>query len=141
MRIPIRHERPGRYIDVVSVGLTVVILAVLSAINFLANRYDKSWDSTANKQFSLADQTIKYVKGLKSDVKVTYFGNTETFTNARDLLDRGHAWAALIPLATCVVLVGVVPSLVYPVVFAVTLVALLVERPGPEGVAAHGATP
>jgi len=30
MRIPIRHERPGRYIDVVSVGLTVVILAVLT---------------------------------------------------------------------------------------------------------------
>jgi len=43
------------------------------------------------------------------------------------LLDRGRAWAALIPLATCVVLVGVVPSLVYPVVFAVTLIALVVE--------------
>ena len=66
----------------------VVILAVLVAVNFLANRYDKSWDSTANKQFSLAEQTIKYVKGLKNDVKVTYFGGTETFPNARDLLDR-----------------------------------------------------
>ena len=46
----------------------VVILAVLVAVNFLANRYDKSYDSTANKQFSLSDQTIKVVRDLKSDV-------------------------------------------------------------------------
>ena len=46
----------------------LVILAVLAAVNFLANRYDKSYDSTANKQFSLSDQTIKVVKGLKHDV-------------------------------------------------------------------------
>ena len=69
----------------------VVILAILGGINFLANRYDKSWDSTANKQFSLADQTIKVVHGLKRDVKVYYFGGNETFTNARDLLDRYSA--------------------------------------------------
>jgi hypothetical protein len=43
------------------------------------------------------------------------------------LLDRGRAWAALIPLATCVVLVGVIPPLAYPLVFAVTLVAVLLE--------------
>ena len=46
------------------------------AVNFLANRYDKSYDSTTNKQFSLSDQTIKVVKGLKHDVKLTYFGET-----------------------------------------------------------------
>ena len=44
------------------------------------------------------------------------------------LLDRGRAWAALIPLATCVALVGVIPPVVYPLAFAVTLVALLAER-------------
>ena len=69
----------------------VVILAVLVGVNFLANRYDKSWDSTANKQFSLADQTIKVVHDLKRDVHVTYFGGNETFTGARDLLDRYSA--------------------------------------------------
>jgi ABC-type uncharacterized transport system involved in gliding motility auxiliary subunit len=69
----------------------VVILAVLGGVNFLANRYDKSWDSTANKQFSLADQTIKVVHDLKRDVHVTYFGSNETFTGARDLLDRYSA--------------------------------------------------
>jgi ABC-type uncharacterized transport system involved in gliding motility auxiliary subunit len=66
----------------------LVVLAVLVAVNFLANRYDKSYDSTANKQFSLSDQTIKVVKGLKSDVQLTYFGAQNDFRTARDTLDR-----------------------------------------------------
>jgi len=72
----------------------LVILAVLGAINFLANRYDKSYDSTSNKQFSLSDQTIKVVGNLKSDVKLTYFDESARFPQARDLLDR---YAALSP--------------------------------------------
>ena len=43
------------------------------------------------------------------------------------LVDRGRTWAVLIPLASCVVLVEVIPPVVYPVVFWITLVALLVE--------------
>src|SRR6267378_8045770 len=66
----------------------LVVLAVLAAMNFLANRYDKSFDSTANKQFSLSDQTIKVVKGLKTDVQLTYFGAQNDFRTARDTLDR-----------------------------------------------------
>ena len=49
----------------------LVIIAVLAAVNFLANRYSKTYDSTSNKQFSLSDQTIKIASGLKNDVKVT----------------------------------------------------------------------
>ena len=69
----------------------VVILAVLFAVNFLANRYDKTFDSTKNKQYSLSDQTMKVVKGLKQDVNLTYFGETTSFTTAKDLLDRYSA--------------------------------------------------
>ena len=69
----------------------VVILAVLFGVNFLANRYDKSWDATANKQFSLSDQTIKVVHDLKHDVKAYYFGAKDSFPQARDLLDRYSA--------------------------------------------------
>jgi ABC-type uncharacterized transport system involved in gliding motility auxiliary subunit len=64
----------------------LVILAVLTAVNFLANRYDKSYDSTKNKQFSLSEQTEKVVKGLKNDVTMTYFGETSSFPQAKDLL-------------------------------------------------------
>ncbi len=66
----------------------LIVLAVLAAVNFLANRYDKSYDSTTNKQFSLSDQTIKVVKGLKSDVQLNYFGPQNEFRMARDTLDR-----------------------------------------------------
>jgi ABC-type uncharacterized transport system involved in gliding motility auxiliary subunit len=66
----------------------LVVLAVLVAMNFLADRYDKSYDSTANKKFSLSDQTIKVVKGLKNDVQMTYFGPQAEFPVARNTLDR-----------------------------------------------------
>src|SRR5580658_8358295 len=69
----------------------IVILAVLGAVNFLANRYDKSYDSTHNKQFSLSDQTIKIAKNLNSDVQLFYFGDTGSFMGAHDLLDRYSA--------------------------------------------------
>src|SRR3954465_8042082 len=66
----------------------IVIIAVLAAVNFLANRYNKSYDSTSNKQFSLSDQTTKVVKNLNRDVKITYFDETSRFPQGRDLLDR-----------------------------------------------------
>jgi len=58
------------------------------AINFMANRYDRSYDSTSNKQFSLSDQTVKVVRGLKQDVRFTYFDETSRFPQARDVLDQ-----------------------------------------------------
>src|SRR5437016_4482826 len=79
--------RQTRYTAYASVYV-LVVLAVLVVVNFLANRYDKSYDSTANKQFSLSDQTIKMVKGLPRDVHFTYFGDSNTFGGARDLLER-----------------------------------------------------
>src|SRR5580692_6005288 len=79
--------RQTKYSAYVTVYI-LVILAVLGVANFLANRYDKSYDATANKQFSLSDQTVKAVKGLKKDVKVSYFGETTNFPQARDLLGR-----------------------------------------------------
>jgi ABC-2 type transport system permease protein len=79
--------RQTKYSGYVTVYI-LVILAVLGVANFLANRYDKSYDATANKQFSLSDQTIKAVKNLKKDVNVTYYGETDQFRTARDLLGR-----------------------------------------------------
>jgi ABC-type uncharacterized transport system involved in gliding motility auxiliary subunit len=65
-----------------------IIVAVLVLANFLANRHNKSFDSTANKRFSLSDQTEKVVKNLQQDVKLRYFDQTNKFAQARDLLDR-----------------------------------------------------
>jgi gliding motility-associatede transport system auxiliary component len=88
--IKARQTKYGAYVTV----YVLVILAVLGVANFLANRYDKSYDATSNKQFSLSDQTVKAVKNLKKNVSVTYFGETTNFPQARDLLGR---YAALSP--------------------------------------------
>ncbi|MEX2261018.1 MAG: GldG family protein [Bryobacteraceae bacterium] len=79
--------RQTKYALYVTIYLAV-ILGILGAANWLANRHNRSFDATANKRYSLADQTIKIVKNLKSDVKVAYFDRTNGFARARDLLDR-----------------------------------------------------
>jgi ABC-type uncharacterized transport system involved in gliding motility auxiliary subunit len=66
----------------------LIVIAVLGLINWLANRHNKSVDTTSNKRFSLSDQTKKVVSNLKQDVKVTYFDKTSSFTQAKDLLER-----------------------------------------------------
>jgi len=82
--IKAKQTRFGAYVLVYA----LVVLAVLGAVNFLANRHNKSLDATANKKFSLSDQTTKVIGNLKSDVKISYFDQTSRFQGARDLLDR-----------------------------------------------------
>jgi ABC-type uncharacterized transport system involved in gliding motility auxiliary subunit len=64
-----------------------VVLAILATVNVLANRYDKSFDATSNKRYSLSDQTVKIVKGLKQDATITYFDRPRGFQPAKDQLD------------------------------------------------------
>lgn len=66
----------------------LVILAVLVLANFFANRYNKSYDATANKRFTLSDQTKKVVGDLKQDVTISYFDRANGMQGAKDLLDR-----------------------------------------------------
>ncbi len=66
----------------------LIIIAVLATVNFLANRYNKTYDSTANKRYSLSEQTMKLASNLKQDVQVSYFDETTSFPRAKDLLDR-----------------------------------------------------
>jgi len=52
------------------------------------------------------------------------------------LLDRRQWWAAIVPLATSILVVGIAPAVVYPVVFGVCLVAPIVV--GWQGLGANG---
>lgn len=65
----------------------LVIIAIIATANVLADRYDKSYDATANKRYSLSDQTVKIVKGLKQDATITYFDQPRGFRAAKDQLD------------------------------------------------------
>jgi ABC-type uncharacterized transport system involved in gliding motility auxiliary subunit len=66
----------------------VVIVAILVTANTLADRYNKQYDSTSNKRYSLSDQTAKIVKGLKQNATITYFDQSTHFQQAKDQLDQ-----------------------------------------------------
>jgi len=79
--------RQTKYVAYVSIYI-VVIVAVASVANVLANRYNKTYDTTANKRYTLSDQTAKIAKGLKQDATITYYDSSTRFDQAKDLLDR-----------------------------------------------------
>jgi ABC-type uncharacterized transport system involved in gliding motility auxiliary subunit len=66
----------------------LVVIAVIVVANILADRYNKSYDATSNKRYSLSEQTAKIVKGLKRDAIITYFNQSTRFRDGKDLLDE-----------------------------------------------------
>jgi len=72
----------------------LLVIAVVVAANMLADRYNKSFDATSNKRYSLSDQTAKIVRGLKHDATITYFNQSTRFRDGKDLL---HQYANLSP--------------------------------------------
>ncbi|MFP5229006.1 MAG: GldG family protein [Acidobacteriota bacterium] len=70
---------------------TLVVLAAVVVANYLANRYSKQYDATANKRYSLSQETKKIVDGLKQDATITYFNASTHFNEGKDILDEYKA--------------------------------------------------
>ena len=66
------RQRNARYGAIASVSV-LVFLGILVAVNYLSTRRNKRWDLTANKQYSLSEQTVKLLQGLKAPVKFMVF--------------------------------------------------------------------
>ncbi len=66
----------------------LVVISIVAVVNVLADRFNKSYDATSNKRYTLSEQTAKIVKGLKENVTITYFDRPRGFQQAKDLLDR-----------------------------------------------------
>ena len=79
--------RQTKYAAYATTYILIIIAAVVVA-NVLADRYNKSYDATSNKRYSLSDQTAKIVKGLKQDATITYFNQSTRFNDGKDLLDQ-----------------------------------------------------
>jgi ABC-type uncharacterized transport system involved in gliding motility auxiliary subunit len=79
-----RQTKYGAYAGI----YLLVVLAILVLVNFLANRYNKSFDTTSNKRYSLSEQTQKIVKGLKQNATITYYNQSTHFQEGKDLLDE-----------------------------------------------------
>ncbi len=67
---------------------TIVVIAALVLINWLGNRYNKTYDTTSNKRFTLSQETQKIVKGLKQNATITYIDKASGFAQAKGILDR-----------------------------------------------------
>src|SRR5256712_124072 len=64
----------------------LVVLGILVAINYIGARQNKRWDLTANKQFSLSDQSKNVVAKLDAPLQVTVFAQDTEFQRYRDKL-------------------------------------------------------
>ena len=87
MNASLLKARQTKYVAYAAVYVLVVI-AIAAVANVLADRYNKTYDGTANKRYSLSEQTAKIVKGLKQDATITYFDQSTRFQSAKDLLEQ-----------------------------------------------------
>jgi ABC-type uncharacterized transport system involved in gliding motility auxiliary subunit len=79
-----RQTKYGAYATI----YILVVIAIVVVANMLANRYNKSFDTTSNKRYSLSDQTKKIVGGLTQNASITYFNQSTRFQQGKDLLDE-----------------------------------------------------
>jgi ABC-type uncharacterized transport system involved in gliding motility auxiliary subunit len=77
-----------------AVLMSVLVLALLGGINYLANRHSWRKDTTAAKQFSLSDQTKKVLKHLKDELRITAFYQTQEQDR---IADQFKEYAAVTP--------------------------------------------
>lgn len=60
-----------------SILLTLSFIGVMVLINYLVYRHDARWDLTANKAFSISEQSRKIVQNLNKEVKILAFYSME----------------------------------------------------------------
>lgn len=87
-----------RWIAAVTVLLGAGIMVTL---NIVAHRYNKRWDMTANKQYTLSQQSIDIATALdrRVEVKGFFVPGTPDASNAEDLLKRYQEHSSLIEVS------------------------------------------
>ena len=81
------NQRQKQY-SIYSTFYVFVVIAVLGVANYLANKNNKTFDTTSNQRYSLSEQTTKVVKGLAKDVHITYWHGEEGAGTAKDVLNQ-----------------------------------------------------
>lgn len=79
-----RQARAGGY----SAAYVLVFIAILGAVNYLADQYNKTFDATEDKLYSLSDQTERVLGSLDQDVTIYYFDQKMAFPQATNSLVR-----------------------------------------------------
>lgn len=79
------QRRQARYGTLAGVSV-LVVLGILVAINYIGAKQNKRWDLTANKQFSLSDQSRNVVAKLDAPLQVMVFVQEPEFPRYQDKL-------------------------------------------------------
>ena len=68
--------------------MSVAFVMIVGLVNYLGVRHDQRWDVTAEKQFSLSEQTLRILKDLDEPVRVSLFFTPEAYgrQEAEDLI-------------------------------------------------------
>jgi ABC-type uncharacterized transport system involved in gliding motility auxiliary subunit len=77
--------RQARYGTLAGVSV-LVVLGILVAVNYIGARQNKRWDLTANKAFSLSDQSRNVLTGLDAPLQIRVFAQEPDFPRYRDRL-------------------------------------------------------
>lgn len=68
-----------------------LVIAIVGVLNFMSARYPFKADLTKNRANTLAEQTVKLVKGLNREVKATLFAKMQQKEQLRPLLENYKA--------------------------------------------------
>lgn len=81
---------PGMRYGSNALAFTAGVVGIVVFINVITTRHSFRGDLTANRFYSLSDQTVKVLKGLKQKVKVTAFfkGGDPMTAQLKDLLEE-----------------------------------------------------
>ena len=77
--------RQARYGTLAGVSI-LVVLGILVALNYIGAKQNKRWDLTANKAFSLSDQTRTILSKLDSPLQIQVFAQEPDFPRYQDKL-------------------------------------------------------
>src|SRR6266496_5470385 len=77
--------RQARYGTLAATSI-LVVLGILIAINYIGAKQNKRWDLTANKQFSLSDQSKNVIAKLDAPLQVLVFAQEPEFERYQDKL-------------------------------------------------------
>ena len=90
-----RQAKSGSYMA----AYILVFAAILVAVNYLGVRYNKTYDATENKLYSLSDQSVKILNGLEQDLKIYYFDQASSFDRVRGSLVQYENASSLVSVS------------------------------------------
>jgi ABC-type uncharacterized transport system involved in gliding motility auxiliary subunit len=80
-------RRQARYGTLAGVSV-LVVLGILIAVNYIGAKQHKRWDLTANKVFSLSDQSRNVLAKLDAPLQITVFAQEADFPRYQDRLQE-----------------------------------------------------